>query len=147
MREILVVPMDLHPNPCQHCAGGTTWSARETGCDDGRACTLDDRCVEGTCTAGPLRTDDGYDWILALRGRQSWGWNRLWSNEKANFVGSIGLYPVSAHALVPQGTRLLWSVHPTARIMTVSPSGDAWVTARCEPSPQVNLISLAVPAT
>src|SRR2546426_8957117 len=26
-----------------------------TGCDDGQFCTVDDKCVSGTCTAGPPR--------------------------------------------------------------------------------------------
>jgi hypothetical protein len=39
-------------NACQVCkptSGGTSWTERTT-CDDGDACTIDDRCVAGTCT-------------------------------------------------------------------------------------------------
>lgn len=132
-------------NQCEHCLEGTTWSPLVAPCEDGLVCTVGDQCEAGNCVGGSRRTDDGYDWIEVLRGRAFAAANRLWSDPLGILVGSVGRYVGSAHALVPQGTRALWSVHPAARIIGVSAAGGVWLSTACEPAPQVNLTTLSVP--
>ena len=62
---------DANPsNPCKHCDGGGEWALTSgLSCDDRDACTTEDRCIAGTCEAGPLVSDLGFDWIVTLWGR------------------------------------------------------------------------------
>ncbi len=52
-----------HPdNPCEVCnvvADRLAWTPNDAGvCDDGDACTSDDRCVAGSCTGSAIPCDD-----------------------------------------------------------------------------------------